>query len=344
MPASILAASVVSIPVRPPHRRSSSHLMATCVDCSRTKSASFASVHLCYRPPQSGIEGAVYNCREFADLDCAGDSGEDVDDVWARIRAEALSDADTEPILASFYSDLILRHDSLESALADHLASKLCIPGLLSASDLHDLFFDVLIHDLTIRYAVRADLHAAKDRDPACLKMAHCFLYYKGFLACQAHRVAHRLWNSGRRAAALLIQSRTSEVFAVDIHPGARIGVGILLDHATGLVIGETAVIGNNVSILHNVTLGGTGKESGDRHPKIGDGVLIGAGTQILGNVRIGNGAKVGAGSVVLKEVPDRTTAVGNPAKLIGGKENPVRLQQLPSFTMDHTSWSDYVI
>ncbi|KAF5730492.1 hypothetical protein HS088_TW19G00082 [Tripterygium wilfordii] len=143
-------------------------------------------------------------------------------------------------------------------------------------------------------------------------------------------------------------EARVSEAFSVDIHPGAKIGRGILLDHATGLVIGETAVIGDNVSILHNVTLGGTGKMSGDRHPKIGDGVLIGAGTCILGNIKIGDGAKIGAGSIVLKEVPPRTTAVGNPARLIGGKENPVKLDKIPSLTMDHTShiseWSDYVI
>ncbi|OMO83711.1 hypothetical protein CCACVL1_11257 [Corchorus capsularis] len=143
-------------------------------------------------------------------------------------------------------------------------------------------------------------------------------------------------------------EARASEVFAVDIHPGAKIGSGILFDHATGVVVGETAVIGNNVSILHNVTLGGTGKASGDRHPKIGNGVLIGAGTCILGNIKIGDGAKIGAGSVVLKEVPPRTTAVGNPARLVGGRDNPVKLDKIPSFTMDHTShiseWSDYVI
>ncbi|CAA6657301.1 unnamed protein product [Spirodela intermedia] len=165
---------------------------------------------------------------------------------------------------------------------------------------------------------------AAPSRSPH----GHCLLYYKGFLACQAHRAAHRLWASGRRVLALFLQSRVSEVFAVDIHPGARIGKGILLDHATGLVVGETAVIGDEVSILHN----------------IGDGVLVGAGTQILGNVRIGAGAKIGAGSVVIKEVPPMTTAVGNPSKLIGGKKNPLMLDKIPGLTMDHTSWSDYVI
>lgn len=160
--------------------------------------------------------------------------------------------------------------------------------------------------------------------------------------------MAHKLWNQSRRPLALALQSRIADVFAVDIHPAARIGKGILFDHATGVVVGETAVIGNNVSILHHVTLGGTGKMCGDRHPKIGDGVLIGAGATILGNVKIGEGAKIGAGSVVLIDVPPRTTAVGNPARLVGGKEKPSQLEDIPGESMDHTSfiseWSDYII
>lgn len=324
--------------------------MATCVDCCRTNTQAINP--LSRIPSKSVIEGTTSHWTGFPDLAFpsddlptpAGDCGEDADDVWAQIRSEVLSDADDEPILASYLSDLVLRHDSLESSLAEHLAVKLTVPGLIPAADLRDLFADSMFGDESIRRAVRADLLAARDRDPACSKMAHCFLYYKGFLACQAHRIAHRLWISGRRAAALMIHSRSSEVFAVDIHPAARIGAGVLFDHATGVVIGETAIVGDDVSILHNVTLGGTGKDSGERHPKIGDGVLVGAGTQILGNVRIGKGAKVGAGSVVLKDVPARTTAVGNPARLVGGKENPVRLDRLAGLTMDHTSWSDYVI
>ena len=162
------------------------------------------------------------------------------------------------------------------------------------------------------------------------------------------HRIAHKLWTQDRKILALLIQNRVSEAFAVDIHPGAKIGRGVLLDHATGVVIGETAVVGENCSILHGVTLGGTGKQCGDRHPKIGDGVLIGAGTCVLGNITIGEGAKVGSGSVVLKDVPPHTTAVGNPARLIGGKENPKMLDKIPGLSMDQTSylteWSDYVI
>ncbi|PKA59928.1 Serine acetyltransferase 3, mitochondrial [Apostasia shenzhenica] len=346
MTSSILSPPVVPDPVRPVAHRIVTRPMATCADSSRAPPPVMTSLSCGTSRPQ--IDQSVSQWpgfSQFAGLPVpGGDSGEVVDDVWAQIRAEALADVELEPILARYYSDLILRHDSLESALADHLARKLSIPDLLYATDLFNLFAEVLLDDLTIQSAVRADLQAARDRDPACLKMAHCFLYYKGFLACQAHRIAHRFWTIGRRAAALLIQSRSSDVFSVDIHPGAWIGTGVLLDHATGVVIGETAVVGHDVSILHNVTLGGTGKDSGDRHPKIGDGVLIGAGTQILGNVKVGKGAKVGAGSVVLKDVPARTTAVGNPANLIGGKDNPVRLDRLAGLTMDHTSWSDYVI
>ena len=268
-------------------------------------------------------------------------------DLWLKIQDEARYDIEQEPILSSYYYSSILSHKSLESALANHLSIKLSNSSL-PISTLYDLFMGVLAEDVEIMEAVKDDLRAVKERDPACISYVQCLLNFKGFLACQAHRVEHRLWSQGRKILALVIQNRVSEAFAVDIHPGAKIGRGILLDHATGVVVGETAVIGDNVSILHNVTLGGTGKMSGDRHPKIGDGVLIGAGTSILGNVRIGDGAKIGAGSVVLKEVPPRTTAVGNPARLVGGKENPTKLDKIPSFTMDQTShingWSDYVI
>lgn len=263
------------------------------------------------------------------------------------MKDEARCGIQQEPILSSYYFTSILAYDSLEGALANHLSVKLSNSSL-SSGTLNDLFVDVLTEDQEITRAIRYDLRAVKERDPACVNYIHCFLNFKGFLACQSHRIAHKLWSQGRILLALVIQNRVSEVFAVDIHPGAKIGRGILLDHGTGVVVGETAVIGDNVSILHNVTLGGTGKASGDRHPKIGDGVLIGAGTCVLGNVRIGNGAKIGAGSMVLKEVPARTTAVGNPARLIGGKENPTRLDRIPSLTMDHVShisnWSDYVI
>ncbi|KAK6947063.1 Serine acetyltransferase, N-terminal [Dillenia turbinata] len=343
--------------------------MAACIHSSRTETAHTNSLS---RDPNGQIDERIYKYAKFCrpnisdHLSCsqnrqkstnsiaAVDSVDnDVDgvvdavDVWLKMREEAKNDVEREPILSSYYSSLVLVHDSLESALSNHLSNKLTSFSLPSNTLFH-LFMGVISDDKEIMNCVRYDLRAVRERDPACISFVHCFLNFKGFLACQAHRISHRLWSQGRKTLALLIQSRVSEVFAMDIHPGAKIGRGILLDHATGVVIGETAVIGNNVSILHNVTLGGTGKECGDRHPKIGDGVLIGAGTCILGNISVGEGAKIGAGSVVLKDVPARTTAVGNPARLIGGKESPIMLDKNPSFTMDHTShmseWSDYVI
>ncbi|GAV59868.1 Hexapep domain-containing protein/SATase_N domain-containing protein [Cephalotus follicularis] len=244
----------------------------------------------------------------------------DEDDLWLMMKEEARLDVEQEPVLFKYYHSVILSHASLESALANLLAMKLSNSNI-SSGILLEVFSSVFDEDQDIQRAIRDDLKAVTERDPSCISYVHCFLYFKGFLACQAHRVAHKFWSQGRTVMALLIQSRVSEIFAVDIHPGAKIGRGILLDHATGVVIGETAVIGDNVTILHNVTLGGTGKVSGDRHPKIGDGVLIGAGTKVLGNIRIGVGAKIGAGSVVLKEVPPKCTVVGNPAKLVGEKE-----------------------
>lgn len=277
----------------------------------------------------------------------ATDPDEEASWVWTQIKAETRRDAESEPALASYLYSTILSHSSLERSLSFHLGNKLCSSTLLSTL-LYDLFLNTFAGDADIRSAAVEDLRAARFRDPACVSFAHCLLNYKGFLACQAHRVAHKLWTQSRRPLALALQSRISDVFAVDIHPAAKIGKGVLFDHATGVVVGETAVIGNNVSILHHVTLGGTGKAGGDRHPKIGDGVLIGAGATILGNVKIGAGAKIGAGSVVLIDVPPRTTAVGNPARLVGGKEQPSKLEECPGLSMDHTSfmseWSDYII
>ncbi|KAJ9167937.1 hypothetical protein P3X46_019524 [Hevea brasiliensis] len=258
--------------------------------------------------------------------------------VWTQIKSEARRDAESEPALASYLYSTILSHSSLERSLSFHLGNKLCSSTLLSTL-LYDLFLDTFSSDPSLIAAAVADLRAYRVRDPACISFSHCLLNYKGFLACQAHRVSHKLWTQSRRPLALALHSRVSDVFAVDIHPAAKIGKGILFDHATGVVIGETAVVGNNVSILHHVTLGGTGKACGDRHPKIGDGVLIGAGATILGNVKIGAGAKIGAGSVVLIDVPPRTTAVGNPARLVGGKGTPAKHEECPGESMDHTSF-----
>ncbi|XP_050369959.1 serine acetyltransferase 1, chloroplastic-like [Argentina anserina] len=327
--------------------------MAACIDTSQNnnpicqdKDNQYNFIQFC-RAPLTHSRPKTTQTRRVADDDPDPHQQPNPDSLWLKMQEEARFDIAHEPILSSYYYTSILRHTSIETALANHLAVKLSNPSLC-CSTLVDIFMGVFLEDGEVIRAVKEDLRAVKERDPACISYAQCFLNFKGFLACQAHRVAHKLWSQGRKVLALLIQNRVSEVFAVDIHPGAKIGHGILLDHATGVVVGETAVIGNNVSILHNVTLGGTGKMCGDRHPKIGDGVLIGAGTCILGNIRIGEGAKIGACSVVLKDVPARTTAVGNPARLIGGKENPKKLDKMASFTMDHTShiseWSDYVI
>ncbi|GBG76766.1 hypothetical protein CBR_g22982 [Chara braunii] len=285
--------------------------------------------------------------KESAD-ERTSSSGADLtgEQLWQAIREEARRDSESEPALASFLYSTILAHPSLERALAFHIANKLCSSTLLS-TQLYTLIADTFMEDADIRAAVRADLQAVKSRDPACVGYSHCLLNFKGFLACQSHRVAHRLWNQGRIALAFALHSRVSEVFHVDFHPAAKVGHGVLFDHATGVVVGETAEIGNNVSILHHVTLGGTGSSGGIRHPRVGDGVLIGAGATVLGPVRIGQGAKIGAGSVVLSDVPAHCTAVGNPAKLLGGNR-PIQLNEIPSENMDHTSfidlWSDYII
>lgn len=238
-------------------------------------------------------------------------------EIWSRIREEALRDAEREPMLASFLQSAIVCHRSLEDALSTLLAEKLGGPAL-TARALCDLIGEAIRSEPAIGAAARADLAAAVERDPACRGYSAPFLYFKGFHSLQAHRIAHRCWATERRALALYLQSRTSEAFAVDIHPGARIGQGILIDHATALVIGETAVVDDDCSMLHDVTLGGTGKEAGDRHPKIRRGVSIGAGARILGNVVVGEGAKVGAGSVVLRDVPPHCTVAGVPARRVG--------------------------
>ncbi|CAA0397601.1 unnamed protein product [Arabidopsis thaliana] len=262
------------------------------------------------------------------------------DPIWDSIREEAKLEAEEEPVLSSFLYASILSHDCLEQALSFVLANRLQNPTLL-ATQLMDIFCNVMVHDRGIQSSIRLDVQAFKDRDPACLSYSSAILHLKfvpqGYLALQAYRVAHKLWKQGRKLLALALQSRVSEVFGIDIHPAARIGKGILLDHGTGVVIGETAVIGDRVSILHGVTLGGTGKETGDRHPNIGDGALLGACVTILGNIKIGAGAMVAAGSLVLKDVPSHSMVAGNPAKLIGFVD-----EQDPSMTMEHDATREF--
>lgn len=253
-----------------------------------------------------------------------------IDPVWERIFRETEQHAAEEPVLASFLHATILNHDNLECALSFHLASQLDSPTA-SALLLREVILEAFESDNCLRKTIRADLLAVEERDSACHELYIPFMYFKGFHALETHRVAHWLWKQGRHSLALFFQNRVSAEFAVDIHPAATLGHGIMLDHATGLVIGETAVVGNNVSILQSVTLGGTGKIEGDRHPKIGNGVLISAGAKILGNIRVGHGAKVGAGSVVLEDVPPHTTVAGVPAKIVGRPSS-----QSPALEMDH--------
>ncbi len=254
-----------------------------------------------------------------------------LDPVWSRIREEAMTAVAEEPLLGGLVHACVLHHESLEKALAYRMAQKLA-SGEMSEQLLREIADAAYAADATLGQAARADIVAVNERDPACHRFIQPLLYFKGFQAVQAHRVAHWLWQQGRRDLAYLIQMRVSEHFGVDIHPAARIGQGIMIDHAHSIVIGETAVVGDNVSMLHAVTLGGTGKEDEDRHPKIGDGVLIGAGAKVLGNIRVGRCCRIAAGSVVLRDVPACSTVAGVPARIVGeaGCDHPsVEMDQL---------------
>jgi serine O-acetyltransferase len=253
-----------------------------------------------------------------------------VDPVWARIRGEAEDIVRREPELATLIYSTVLHHDSLEAAVVHRVAERLD-SSEISAEMIRQAYADALEADPSIGEAFRADIVATVDRDPATNRFLEPVLYFKGFHAIQTHRLAHWLWSRGRKDFAFYLQSRSSAAFQTDIHPAVSIGRGIFLDHATGLVVGETAVIEDDASILQDVTLGGTGKEAGDRHPKIRRGVLIGAGAKILGNIEIGHCARIAAGSVVLKSVPHNTTVTGVPARVIGEAGCPE-----PSRTMDH--------
>lgn len=248
------------------------------------------------------------------------------DPVFARVRAEAEDAVRREPEVAGFILATVLNHDTLESSIIHRLAERLDgqeVPAEL----IRQSYLDLIERDPSVSAAMRADLMAVADRDPACTRLIEPLLYFKGFHAIQTHRLAHALWREGRRDFALYLQSASSSVFQCDIHPAAKIGKGIFLDHATGLVVGSTAEIGDDVSLLQSVTLGGTGKEDGDRHPKIRNGVLIGAGAKILGNIEVGHCARVAAGSVVLHAVPHNKTVAGVPARVVGeaGCAEPAR-------------------
>lgn len=259
---------------------------------------------------------------------------ESCDPVWSEVRELTEKMAAKEPMLASFLHATILNHQNFESALSFHLSQKLGseeMPSML----LRQVFDEALAADPSIGIATRADLNAVNDRDPACDCLLTPLLYFKGFHALQAYRVAHYLWRTDRKAMGLFLQNRISELFGVDVHPAAKIGKGVMIDHATAVVIGETCVIEDDVSLLHSVTLGGTGKETGDRHPKVRRGALISVGAQVLGNIEVGERSRVGAGSVVLKDVPAGCTAAGVPAKIVGCAGS-----SLPSHAMEH-AWQE---
>jgi serine O-acetyltransferase len=242
------------------------------------------------------------------------------------MRQEAEAAMGAEPALGSFIFATVLSHSKLEEAVCHRLAQRLNHTDV-DAGLIAQMFQGVLDNEPDIGGIFRADLAAVYDRDPACTRYLDPLLYFKGFHALVTHRFAHALWKKGRRDFALYLQSQSSKMFAVDIHPAARFGKGIMIDHATGVVVGETATVGDNCSFLHAVTLGGSGKETGNRHPKIGDNVLIGAGAKVLGNIKVGNCSRIAAGSVVLSEVPKSVTVAGVPARIVGpaGCAEPAR-------------------
>lgn len=253
-----------------------------------------------------------------------------LDDLWPVMREEAESKAAEEPILGSYFHATILNHKSFADALSFRLASKLDNP-MLPTMLIRDVIAEAADSQMDILSAAEIDIIANFNRDPACRDLSSAFLFFKGYHALQAHRIAHWLWQQQRHTLAQFFQNQISVTLGVDIHPAAQIGSGIMFDHATGIVIGETAVIEDDVSILHSVTLGGTGKSGGDRHPKIRKGVLLSAGSKVIGNIEIGVNAKVGAGSVVLEDVPANVTVAGVPARIVG----KVASDTAPAYTMD---------
>ena len=257
------------------------------------------------------------------------------DAIWAQVRDEAREAVRDEPLLGALIHAGLLHHHSLEAALAYRFSMKLASDEM-SEQILRELADEAYSSSSALGDAARADLLAVYDRDPATHRLIQPILFFKGFQALQAYRMAHWLWRQGRRDLAYFVQMRCSECFGVDIHPAAKIGTGVMIDHAHSIVIGETAEVGNDVSMLHSVTLGGTGKEDGDRHPKIGDGVLIGAGAKVLGNICVGHHSRIAAGSVVLQDVPPCKTVAGVPARVIGDAGCPE-----PSQTMNQLLGED---
>jgi serine O-acetyltransferase len=257
--------------------------------------------------------------------------------LWRDMRIRAEEIAAAEPGLLALLKEVILDQECLSSALGIRLARKLARQDS-PIENLVPLLAGLLKDNPALVESASDDLEAILERDPACNSILEPLMYYKGFFAVTTYRIANHLWHDSRRAMALYLQSLASEVFGVDIHPAASIGSGILLDHATSFVVGETAVIEDNVSILHEVTLGGTGNEVGARHPIVRSGVLIGAGAKILGPVEIGQGAKIGAGSVVLGDVPPHTTVAGVPAEIVGAsREESPALAMNQSFEVDES-------
>ncbi|GAA6212956.1 serine O-acetyltransferase [Hyphomicrobiales bacterium 4NK60-0047b] len=260
-----------------------------------------------------------------------------VDPVWQKVKTEAEQAVEADKVIAGLIYNAILNHQTLEEALSYHLSQRLDHSDV-DASVLNRTFNEIISNDEEFRRTLRIDMAAVFERDPACNRLLEPLLYFKGFHALQTHRFAHHLWQKGSLDFSLYLQSQSSRIFGVDIHPKAKIGSGIMFDHATALVIGETAEVGDYTSILHNVTLGGSGKNTGDRHPKIGNNVMIGAGSKILGNITVGNCARIAAGSVVLEDVPKETTVAGVPAKVIGaaGCNEPARtMNQLLNVVSD---------
>jgi len=241
----------------------------------------------------------------------------EVDPVWSRICQEAQQAIDAEPLMGGLIHSGVLHHASFAGALAYRISMKLA-SSEMSEQILREIADAAYAAAPELTGAARADLVAIFDRDPACHRLLQPLLFFKGYQAIQSYRLGHWLWQNGKRDLAYFVQMRVSELFGVDIHPAAQIGQGIMIDHAHSVVVGETAVVGDNVSMLHSVTLGGTGKEDDDRHPKIGDGVLIGAGAKVLGNIKVGHCSRIAAGSVVLEEVPPMKTVAGVPAKIVG--------------------------